>query len=105
MPRLTLRQRITALVLAAALATPWAAAAAPSAWRPATSPSLLGQMWTILTTLWSPGGGAFVTPDAGCRMDPNGSGCAAGTTGAGTAVTPNADAGCRMDPDGRCLGG
>jgi len=103
MTRLTLRKRITVLALAAALATPWVAAAAPSARQHAARPSLLGQIWLALTSLWSTRAGATVTPDAGCRMDPSGMCLTGDTAGAGFAVTP--DEGCRMDPNGMCLTG
>ncbi len=90
MSRLAFQQKITVLVLAAALAAPWVAAAAPTARQQPAAPGLWGQIWLGLTSLWSP----QVTPDEGCRWDPNGL-CVARTT-----VIP--DAGCRWDPNGRC---
>src|SRR5437868_4749017 len=90
MSRLAFRQRITVLVLAAALAAPWVSAAAPTARQQPTAPGLWGQIWLVLTSLWGP----QVTPDEGCRWDPN------GVCVTGTAVTP--DAGCRADPNGLC---
>ncbi|HEY2737664.1 MAG TPA: hypothetical protein VGK45_04615, partial [Thermoanaerobaculia bacterium] len=88
MSRLVFRQRITVLVLAAALAAPWVAAAAPTARQQPAAPGLWGQIWLVLANLWGP----QVTPDEGCRWDPNGV-CVTGTT-----VAP--DEGCRADPNG-----
>jgi hypothetical protein len=68
MPRLTLRLRITALVLAAMISIPWTAAATPTARHQTAGPGLLQQLWTALTDFW----GSGVTPDSGCRMDPSG---------------------------------
>jgi len=93
MTRLAFRQRITVLALVAALAAPWVAAAAPTARQQPAASGLWGQIWLVLTNLWGP----QVTPDAGCRWDPNGV-CVPRTT-----VTP--DAGCWIDPNGRCAPG
>jgi len=98
MPRFNLRLRITALVLAAVLAVPWAAAAAPGAGRQPAGPGLLGQIWLALTNVWGTG----VTPDSGCKMDPNGR-CATESAVPAPAITP--DSGCHMDPSGGCLPG
>jgi len=98
MPRFNLRLRITALVLAAVLAVPWAAAAAPGASRQPAGPGLLGQIWLVLTNVWGTG----VTPDSGCKWDPSGH-CLPGSAVPVPAITP--DSGCHMDPDGRCATG
>lgn len=90
MPPLTLRRKITALALAAALAVPWAASAAPSA-RQTAGPGFLQQLWSVLTGFWDIG----VTPDDGCKMDPDGR-CATG------AALMSLDDGCTMDPNGGC---
>ena len=97
MPR-TLRLRITALVLAAALAVPCAAAAAPTLRHPQSEPGLLQQLWTALAGFWGTG----VTPDDGCHWDPNG-GCVTGSAAPAPAITP--DDGCHWDPSGGCLPG
>jgi len=98
MPPLTLRRNIATLALAAALALPWAAAAAPQAWHQPAPPGLLHQLWTVLTGFW----GSGVTPDDGCKMDPSGR-CLSGSAVPAPAVTP--DSGCKMDPNGLCLPG
>ena len=98
MPRLALRLRITALVLAAALAVPCAVAAAPAPKHPKADAGLLQQLWTALAGFW----GAGVTPDDGCKMDPSG-GCAPRTSLPASPITP--DSGCKMDPSGGCLPG
>jgi hypothetical protein len=99
MSPLTLRRNIVALTLAATLALPWAASAAPQGPRhQPTAPGLLQQLWTAFTTFW----GAGVTPDDGCKMDPSG-GCLPRSTASAPPVTP--DSGCKMDPDGGCLPG
>jgi hypothetical protein len=95
MPRLTLRLRITALVLAATISIPWTAAAAPTARHQTAGPGLLQQLWTALTGFWVSG----VIPDDGCRMDPNGR-CATGSAVSAPVITP--DDGCQWDPSGRC---
>jgi hypothetical protein len=99
MPRFTFRLALTALLLTAALAVPCAAAAAPTAQqhRPAC-PGLLHQLWTALTASW----GSGVTPDDGCRMDPDGR-CLPGSAVPAPAITT--DSGCRWDPNGGCLPG
>jgi hypothetical protein len=97
MPRFNLRLRITALVLAAVLALPWAVAASGAGQQPA-GPGLLGQIWLLLTNVWSTG----VTPDSGCHWDPNG-GCAAGSAVPVPAIVPGS--GCHWDPSGGCLPG
>ncbi|HEY2740127.1 MAG TPA: hypothetical protein VGK45_17085, partial [Thermoanaerobaculia bacterium] len=96
MPRCTLRLKLTALLLTAALAVPCAAAAAPTARLQPAGPGLLHQLWTALTAFWSTG----ITPDDGCKWDPNG-GCLPGSAVPAPAITR--DDGCKMDPDGRCL--
>ena len=68
MPRFALRLRITALVLAAALAVPCVAAAAPTASHQTAGLSLLQQLWSALTGFWGTG----VTTDSGCHWDPSG---------------------------------
>ena len=93
MPRFNLRLRITALVLAAVLAVPWVAAAAPGVGRQPAGLGLLQQLWSGLTHFWG---------DDGCKMDPSG-GCATGSAVSAPAITP--DSGCKMDPDGRCATG
>jgi len=95
MPRLAFLQRILALILVSALAAPWVVAAAPTAARrqPA-SPSVFGQIWIAFASFL----GVTVTPDAGCRADPNGW-CAPDAAN----ITP--DEGCRIDPNGRCMAG
>jgi hypothetical protein len=99
MPLLTLRRKITALAIAAALTVPWASGAAPSARQQVAGLGLLQQIWRALTDFWDIG----ATPDDGCRMDPDGR-CAA--TAAGTASMMSLDDGCTMDPDGgRCAAG
>jgi len=90
MPRLALPMRITALVVATALAVPWGAAAAPAPRHEIARPRLWQQIWIVFADFL----------DAGCQMDPSGR-CIAGSTEIGTTVTP--DDGCRMDPDGRCV--
>lgn len=98
MPSFTLRRNIATLILAATLALPWAAAAAPQGRHQPAAPGLLQQLWTALTAFWSTG----VTPDSGCRMDPSG-GCLPGSAAPALTITP--DSGCRMDPNGGCLPG
>ena len=98
MPRLALRLRITAFVLAATVSVPWTATAAPPARYHTAGPGLLQQLWTALTGFR----GSGVTPGSGCHMDPNG-GCVTGNTVPGPAIT--LDDGCRMDPNGGCLPG
>ncbi len=123
MPRFTFRLRLTALVLAAALAVPCAAAASPKSGRQPAGPGLWGQVWLVLTSFWGTG----VTPDDGCRWDPDGrcitgsaapvpkiilkdgchwdqdGACAKGSAVPAPAVTR--DDGCHMDPSGGCLPG
>ena len=65
-----MRRTLVAVTLAAALA--------------AGRPTLLEQVWSLLTAAWS---------DAGCGMDPDGQ----------CGPAPQPDHGCGMDPDGRCL--
>ncbi|HEX5715102.1 MAG TPA: hypothetical protein VF179_03015 [Thermoanaerobaculia bacterium] len=65
-----MRKTLLAVTLAAALA--------------AGQPSVLDQVWSLLTAAWS---------DAGCIMDPDGR----------CAPAPRTDEGCGMDPSGRCL--
>jgi transposase len=125
MPPLTLRRKITALALAAALAVPWTAAAAPLARQQTAGPGVLQQLWSVLTGFWDIGvtpddgcrmdpdgrcatgattsSAATLTLDDGCRMDPSGGGCAAGRAGAEPLITP--DDGCTMDPSGGCRPG
>ncbi len=98
MPRFTFRLRFTALVLAAALAVPCAAAAAPNPGRQPAASGLLGQIWLVLSSFW----GAGVTPDDGCHMDPSG-GCL--PRNAAPVPTIILKDGCHMDPDGACLPG
>jgi hypothetical protein len=97
MSRFTLRLRLTALVLVVALAVPCAAAATPKQGRQPAA-GLLGQIWLVLTSFWGTG----VTPDSGCRMDPDGR-CLPGSAAPAPAITP--DSGCRWDPNGLCLPG
>lgn len=98
MPRFTFRLRFTALVLAAALAIPCAATAAPKAGRQPADSGFLSQIWLALTSFW----GTDVTPDDGCRMDPSG-GCL--PRSAAPVPTIILKDGCHMDPDGACLKG
>ncbi|HEX3525713.1 MAG TPA: hypothetical protein VH988_01480 [Thermoanaerobaculia bacterium] len=98
MPPLTHGRNLAALALAAALALPWPAAAAPQARHQPASPGLLQQLWTAVTAFW----GAGVSPDDGCKMDPNG-GCFARSAAPAPLITP--DSGCKMDPNGGCLPG
>ncbi|HEY2739403.1 MAG TPA: hypothetical protein VGK45_13430 [Thermoanaerobaculia bacterium] len=99
MPRFTFRLRFTALVLAAALAIPCAAAAAPKTGRQPAGSGVLGQIWLVLTSFWGTG----VTPDDGCHWDPSGA-CISGSAAMpAPAITP--DSGCRWDPSGLCLPG
>jgi hypothetical protein len=101
MPPLTLRRKITALAFVTALAVPWAAAAAPLARPQPAGPGILQQLWTALTGFRGTG----LTPDSGCRMDPDGR-CATGSViPTGTAPTIAPDSGCKMDPNGGCLPG
>ncbi|HZF10034.1 MAG TPA: hypothetical protein VFE33_14690 [Thermoanaerobaculia bacterium] len=88
-----LRRSTLLLLLCAALATPWAATAAPRNLRPAptAAPAPLSRFWSFLQSLWG---------EEGCRMDPDGR-CKT----AATQPAPNTDTGCRMDPDGRCIAG
>jgi hypothetical protein len=65
-----MRRTLVAVTLAASLA--------------AGRPTLLDQVWSLLTAAWS---------DAGCGMDPSGQ----------CAPAPQRDEGCIMDPSGRCL--
>jgi hypothetical protein len=67
MTRSPLRLKIAALVFAATLVATCASAAEPSGHG---TPSLLAQLWNLLTG---------ITLDAGCRFDPNGQ-CVPGTT-------------------------
>jgi hypothetical protein len=97
MPPLPLRRKIATLALAAALALPWAAAAAPQARHQPAAPGLLQQLRTAFTAFWSAG----VTPDSGCKWDPDGR-C---VTGAAPAPVITPDSGCKMDPNGVCLPG
>jgi hypothetical protein len=69
-----LRRNIATLALAAALAFPWTAAAAPQARHQPAASGLVQQLWTALAAFWSAG----VTLDSGCSMDPNG-GCVTGS--------------------------
>jgi hypothetical protein len=98
MPPLTLRRKIAPLALAAALALPWAAAAAPQARHQPAASGLLQQIWTAFTTFWSAG----VTLDSGCKWDPNGV-CLPGGAVPQPVITP--DSGCSMDPNGGCRPG
>jgi hypothetical protein len=98
MPPLTLRRKTAILALAMALALPWVAVAAPQARHQPTSPGLLHQIWAAFTSIWGTG----VTPDDGCRMDPDGR-CLRGSAAPAPAINP--DDGCRMDPSGGCLPG
>jgi len=96
MPRLTLRLRLIALLLAAALAVPCAAAAAPAALHQPATPGLLQQLWTLLTSFRG------ITLDDGCKMDPSGL-CRPGSAVPAPAITP--DDGCKWDPSGLCRPG
>ena len=99
MPPLPLRRKIAILALAAVLALPWAAAAAPQArHQPAVPAGLVHQLWTALAAFW----GAGVILDDGCKMDPSG-GCVTGNAVPAPLITP--DDGCKMDPNGGCLSG
>jgi len=94
MPTRSIRLRLGALVLGAALILPWPAAAAPH--RSAapqrqelSAPSLwnfLGQAWGLLTSVWA---------EEGCMIDPHG-GCAPSQS------TSHLDIGCTIDPYGLC---
>jgi hypothetical protein len=94
-----MRRKITALALAAAITIPWVSAASPSARRQIAGLGLLQQLWSALTRF----GDIGVTPDSGCKMDPNGH-CATGAANAG-AASMTLDDGCKMDPSGGCLPG
>ncbi|HEX3527672.1 MAG TPA: hypothetical protein VH988_11435 [Thermoanaerobaculia bacterium] len=96
MPPLTHRRHLAALALAAALALPWPAAATPQARHQPAAPGLLQQLWTALTAFW----GAGVSPDSGCKMDPDGRCLPANAL---PAPTVTRDDGCKMDPSGGCL--
>ena len=96
MPPLTLRRNIAALALAAALALPWAAAAAPQAPHPPTASGLVQQLWTALAAFW----GAGATLDDGCKWDPDGR-CRPESALPQFVIT--SDDGCKWDPNGRCL--
>lgn len=98
MPPLTLRRNIATLALATALALPWTAAAAPQARPQPAAPGLLHQIWTALAGFWGTG----VTPDDGCKMDPDG-GCLPRSAAPAPLITP--DDGCKWDPNGGCLPG
>jgi hypothetical protein len=98
MPPLTLHRKIATLALAAALALPWAAAAASQARHQPAASGLLQQLWNAFTTSWS----ASVTLDDGCKWDPSG-GCVPRSVVSGPTITP--DDGCQWDPSGRCLPG
>ena len=94
MPRLSVCQKIAALVLAATLTASWASAAPARPELPSFQ-----QLWSLWSSLWR------LLPaslDEGCHVDPSGGGCATGPSAA-PAVT--LDAGCHLDPDGRCLSG
>jgi hypothetical protein len=67
-----MRKALVALTLTAALA--------------AGRPTLLSQVWTLLTSIWS---------EEGCIMDPDGR----------CAPAPQTDEGCIMDPNGGCRPG
>lgn len=96
MPPLTLRRNIAALALAAALALPWAAAAAPQPPHPPTASGLVQQLWTALAAFW----GAGATLDSGCKWDhPNGR-CLLESAVPQFVIT--SDDGCKMDPSGHC---
>jgi hypothetical protein len=117
MSRPTLRQAITGLAFATALAAPWSASAAPLAGQP-SGPGLWQQIWIALYSFWDNGvtldSGCRMDPDGrcitdtaltaadGCKMDPNGR-CAASSASPDPTITP--DDGCRMDPSGGCLPG
>jgi 4-amino-4-deoxy-L-arabinose transferase-like glycosyltransferase len=98
MTQLTHRRTLAALALAAVLALPWPAAAAPQARYQPAAPGFLQQLWTALTAFWEAG----VPPDSGCKMDPDG-GCLPRSAAPAPAITP--DSGCKMDPNGGCLPG
>ena len=86
----SLRRTIFLLLLAACLALPWPAAAAPRKEAPASAHSaFLSQAWSFLQGLWA---------DAGCWIDPDGR-CVTGNT------QPATDTGCGLDPGGRCVTG
>jgi hypothetical protein len=98
MPRSTFRLRFTALVLAAALAIPCAAAASPNPGRQPAGSGLLGQIWIVLTSFWGTG----VTPDDGCHWDPDGRCITGSVAPVPTIILKD---GCHMDPNGGCLPG
>jgi hypothetical protein len=96
MPSPSLRRRTLVLLLAAALATPWASAAgakAPAAPRATATAhqDFLSRAWSLLASLWG---------EEGCHLDPNGR-CRAA---AAQPVPPrvHTDTGCNLDPNGRC---
>jgi hypothetical protein len=86
-----LRRTTLLLLLCIALATPWAATAAPHNPRPApaAAPAPLSRFWSFLQSLWG---------EEGCMLDPSGR-C---KTAAAQAPAPNTDTGCMIDPSGRC---
>ena len=69
-----MRRSFLALAVTASLAT--------------SQPTLLGQLWDLLASLWSDS-----AADEGCGFDPNGA----------FAPAPRSDEGCIFDPDGRCI--
>jgi hypothetical protein len=106
MPRLSFRQRLAALGLAAALTAPWTAYAAPRArhethTQPRTiTEDWLGQLWSLWAQ-WLPVQ-LPETLDEGCHADPSGH-CTTGSRN--TAPPETLDSGCHLDPDGRCISG
>jgi len=102
MTTLAHRQKTLPLLLVAALlAMPSLAAAAPrkaqppkpAAEAPLAPSALLYRAWSALQSLWS---------EEGCRLDPNGR-CL--TNAVQVPTTPHTEEGCMLDPSGRCLTG
>jgi hypothetical protein len=98
MTRSSVRRVAVLFVLTLLVAAPWSHAA-PRQERGAAPATVLGQLWTRLTSLWGdigcgadPGGRCqfSVTSDIGCGLDPHGR-CQASVT---------SDIGCGADPHG-----
>ena len=84
MSRSIVRRAAVLFVLCVLLAAPWSTAASRQD-HTAPSPTLLGQLWSQLITLWG---------DIGCGIDPDGR--------CHTSATTQGDIGCIADPSGSC---
>jgi hypothetical protein len=90
MTRIPLAFRVVALLLVLVVATPWAAAAAPTDHGRFDIATPLVRLWSWLAHVWAKNG---------CMIDPGGR-CLPGTS---TAPVPaGSENGCGIDPGGRC---